>query len=977
MLVSSRFSHYTVSTIAGTCYKGFSDGSLLTASFNGPCELEQLANGVIIVSDSMNNCLRLVDLDSGSVSTLDVSAASGFQTSVLSPRGLCKIMINGVNGVLLVDSGHNRLIFINGETGHFDHLAGTGEAAHMDGRFSQAAFNSPHSVVSDPVNGIIYLTDTKNHCIRTLSLTTRRVRTLAGTPGVFGYKDGLTSLFNEPLGIALTNDGNIIVCDSKNGALRHVSRENGETITLVGRPNNDIFKTNCTYSYKNSITNRQYLSKRRAGAGNYSSFRFELPYAINFSDDVLLVTDAGSGRIYALDSSFEILHCLNDQTPGAGCLDGPLRTSMFKAPAGLAKCGDIILVADMGSNCIRSIAPLSTKNRQSPSAGTHAHDMHSAQGKANAEAAPTNESLLTVQSFANVMHGSTGLQSKTMTPGPGGKLSRVMDGSSLDPSDTLVALTEPSALQYTMDKYTVEEDLSTKDGAQTPSYVKDFLDDPYPVAIFNLEIYDLLVKYFLTACTQSVVDRPSHKPVDKPAPARAASNLAMSTRSVPTKVSSSSRTVRESSISVSIHEHEYSMQSIIEVCTVLGSRIFDMSNQIYSVYGKRLAKYVTSFNPLIFASKISIDGKERHILEHSKRGLLRGLAMATNVPVFSCNLISDDSLRADYLVLTGKRNARVFVIEPKTASFVINLDVSFLVDSLFLRCFNTAELLFHCYSLKQPMVGIDETDTQKSATYLDDLSGERDKRDKGAAASTSSANIGSKANRLKVVKTNLANDSLMNVSSTVVASDDENNCQDAAESFESDSTIFTVFDTIQKPQDKLTEMMSLFIDTKSFSSATCGLFDYSPHHSVGECSTRIPISTGVCGEERSTLIVPVSQALFNKRYGIGPGDSACYEVVIYFSIVGHQVAESPAAKVSTDKIKLCDYVEFRVPYMIARSPAAFKKYANMVTEAQEVSNLPREVERLERNIILGVGGTATGSACVGKPLRDKILELRD
>lgn len=159
---------------------------------------------------------------------------------------------------------------------------------------------------------------------------TRKVKTLAGTPGVFGYKDGLNPLFNEPLGLVLTEDGNVIVCDSKNGALRYVSRENGETITLVGRPSSAIIRTMCTYSYRNSIANRQYLSRRRTGVGNYASFRFELPYGLLFVDDVLLVTDAGSGRIYALDSHFEMVHCLNDLAPGLGNLDGPLRASTFR-----------------------------------------------------------------------------------------------------------------------------------------------------------------------------------------------------------------------------------------------------------------------------------------------------------------------------------------------------------------------------------------------------------------------------------------------------------------------------------------------------------------------------------------------------------------------------------------------------------------------------------------------------------------------
>ncbi|EFO61716.1 Haloacid dehalogenase-like hydrolase family [Giardia lamblia P15] len=967
MQYNSRFSHYITTTVAGSCGKGVSDGALFAASFNGPCALEQLANGVVMVSDSLNNCLRLVDLDSGSVSTLDVSGASGFQLTVMAPRGLCKIAINGINGVLLADAGHNRLVFINGETGHFEHLAGTGEAAHLDGGFLHAAFNFPHSIVSDPVNGIIYLTDTKNHCIRTLSLMTRKVKTLAGTPGVFGYKDGLNPLFNEPLGLVLTEDGNLIVCDSKNGALRYISRENGETITLVGRPSSAIVRTTCTYSYRNSIANQQYLSRRRTNVGNYTSFRFAVPYGLSFIDDILLITDAGTGRIYALDSYFEVVHCLNDLAPGLGNFDGPLRTSMFRAPAGLSKCKAGVLVADMESNCLRFIGPTSLKTRWGLT-----NDTRFIQDKANEETTATSEPLHTTQSFANGMHSNAELQSKTMTPGPANKPSKIADGSSVDPSDMLITLTEPSTMQYTMDKYNLGEDLSTRDGIQTPSYVKDFLDDPYPIAVFNLELYDLLLKYFLTASTPSLANKSLQKLVDKPIPARAASNLVSSTRSAPTLPHSSSRSTRESTIHVSLYGAEYSIQAIIEVCTIMSSRIFDMSTKTYCMYSKRVARYLSTFNPLIFIPRIPKDGTEQPILEHTKKGLLRGLSMAANVPVFSCNLLSEDGLRAEYLIVVGKRGTRVFVVEPKTESFVIELDISFLVDSLFLRCFNTAQLLFHCYSSEQSGADTEGIEAHKNAEYLDEWPIE--KKDKGI---TAPINAGSKGSRLKAVKNNLATESLLNVSGTIITSDGDDNCPDAIESFDSDSTIFTAFDAVQKPHDQLTEMMSLCIETKTFSSAICGLFDYSPYHNVGECSVRIPLRTGVCGGERSVFVLPIAQAVFSKRYGIASGDSFCYEIVIYFSIVGHQVTGHHAMKISADKIKLCDYTEFRIPYMIARTPATFRSFTNKVTGVQEASELPRDVRRLEKNIILGVGCTSTGSACTGRPLRDKILEPQD
>lgn len=143
---------YTTMTIAGSGGKGCSDGSLLDAAFNAPSAIIQLSTDVFLISDTAGNALRLLDLKSKTVSTLDVTGPHGSGFSVLAPRGLCKASISGIEGVLLADSGHHRLGFLNGETGHIEVLAGTGEAGHLDGELLRAMFNAPSAAIYNPVN---------------------------------------------------------------------------------------------------------------------------------------------------------------------------------------------------------------------------------------------------------------------------------------------------------------------------------------------------------------------------------------------------------------------------------------------------------------------------------------------------------------------------------------------------------------------------------------------------------------------------------------------------------------------------------------------------------------------------------------------------------------------------------------------------------------------------------------------------------
>ena len=73
----------------------------------------------------------------------------------------------------------------------------------------------------------IYVADSKNHCIRKITLATGYVSTLAGTAKTPGYANGPAenSTFNTPIGIAINSEGILFVNDSQNYAIRRIATE--------------------------------------------------------------------------------------------------------------------------------------------------------------------------------------------------------------------------------------------------------------------------------------------------------------------------------------------------------------------------------------------------------------------------------------------------------------------------------------------------------------------------------------------------------------------------------------------------------------------------------------------------------------------------------------------------------------------------------------------------------------------------------
>jgi sugar lactone lactonase YvrE len=163
----------TVSTLAGTAditgtgNAGSADGSGAAASFDTPGGI--VTDGVnLYLSDSGNSTIRKIVIASGEVSTLAGSAGNagsangiGAAASFNVPSG---ITTDGTN-LYLSDTANNTIRKIVLDSVAVSTLAGTaGDSGSADGISTSARFDNPNGITTDGTN--LYVVDSNNSTIR-------------------------------------------------------------------------------------------------------------------------------------------------------------------------------------------------------------------------------------------------------------------------------------------------------------------------------------------------------------------------------------------------------------------------------------------------------------------------------------------------------------------------------------------------------------------------------------------------------------------------------------------------------------------------------------------------------------------------------------------------------------------------------------------------------------------------------------------
>ena len=227
IVISTR----AVTTIAGTGSSGFENGAGTSAKFIYPSGITIDGNNLYVV-DSNNHMIRKIVISTKVVSTFAGSGTSGFTNGTGtaarfgSPTG---IISDGTN-LYVTDTNNHKIRKIVISTGVVTTLAGSGTAGSADGTGISASFNKPRGMTI--VEGNLYVVDASNHKIRKIVISTGVVTTLSGS-GSEGSTDnsGTSASFNSPYGITSLGS-NLYVSDRNNHKIRKVALRGTETADL-------------------------------------------------------------------------------------------------------------------------------------------------------------------------------------------------------------------------------------------------------------------------------------------------------------------------------------------------------------------------------------------------------------------------------------------------------------------------------------------------------------------------------------------------------------------------------------------------------------------------------------------------------------------------------------------------------------------------------------------------------------------------
>ena len=234
-----------ITTIAGNGSPGFSgDGGLATnAQLFLPQGLCIDNSGNLYIADASNGRIRRVDIVTKIITTIAGSGSTGYSGdggSALSAGigGPVGLFIDNHSNVYFTDYLNHVVREIDGISGLITTVAGKGIVGYSgDGGLGiNAALNVPCDVVID-ANGNIVIADTWNHAIRSVDKNTGIISTIAGT-GIAGYTGNngpaLLAQLNVPGGMLIDADGNLIFSDSYNGVIRRISKTDNTIATIAG-----------------------------------------------------------------------------------------------------------------------------------------------------------------------------------------------------------------------------------------------------------------------------------------------------------------------------------------------------------------------------------------------------------------------------------------------------------------------------------------------------------------------------------------------------------------------------------------------------------------------------------------------------------------------------------------------------------------------------------------------------------------------
>jgi DNA-binding beta-propeller fold protein YncE len=237
-----------ITTIAGAGTAGFigDGGPAVDAMLNEPYGVVVDRAGNVYTADRKNARVRRIDAASGVITTFagggGAPAHSGdggpvANAGLAEPNGLA--FDPAERHLYIADVADHRVRLVGMASGIITTLAGTGAAEHSgDGAAARAAGVFGARAVKVAPDGTVHILERQGSSLRRVDPVNGVITTIAGTPCARGYSgDGgpaIAAVFDAPKEMALDRDGNVLIVDTENHAIRCLDRASGGVMTIVG-----------------------------------------------------------------------------------------------------------------------------------------------------------------------------------------------------------------------------------------------------------------------------------------------------------------------------------------------------------------------------------------------------------------------------------------------------------------------------------------------------------------------------------------------------------------------------------------------------------------------------------------------------------------------------------------------------------------------------------------------------------------------
>ncbi|MGA5729684.1 thioredoxin-like domain-containing protein [Streptomyces seoulensis] len=182
-------------------------------------------------------------------------------------------------------------------------------------------------------SGNFLVSDTTRHQLVELAEDGESVVRRTGT-GERGFTDGSAEAasFNEPQGLALLDDGSVVVADTVNHALRRLDLASGEVTTLAG-------------------TGRQWMQGAPT-SGPAREVALSSPWDVALFGGKVWIAMAGVHQLWTYDPAAGTVEVAAGTT-NEGLVDGPGAEAWFAQPSGLAATQERLWLADSETSALR------------------------------------------------------------------------------------------------------------------------------------------------------------------------------------------------------------------------------------------------------------------------------------------------------------------------------------------------------------------------------------------------------------------------------------------------------------------------------------------------------------------------------------------------------------------------------------------------------------------------------------------------